>query len=253
MCGESFQKKEPTTGIDAVSRIELVPDVFVLKSRLMELRHGATDPPVADIKIKELPISNDKPEGFVVCHIPESSMKPHRSEFAERRFYLRIGDSSGECNVSLLRQLFYPKKNLRIEAVIKSIQQPNGLRLQLTPVPTNINHICSAVEIGFRNIGEISIDEVQAKIECKGFSLFSFNRNKTRGEYDVESLPVIVSFGSVIHPTIRVSKYILLASSSPQPSTNFDIKVYARDMLPRKATLPFVNNENDSASAECLP
>jgi len=108
----------------AVNGLELVPDVFAFKSRLMELRHEACDPPVANIEIVELPISNSSNEGFVVCHIPESPNKPHRSEFSDRHFYLRMGDSSRECNVSILRQLFYPKKNVQIEAVVKSIQRP---------------------------------------------------------------------------------------------------------------------------------
>ena len=95
-------KKDKISGIDAVSSVEYVPDVFALKSRLMELRHGAADPPIADISIKEIPISSGSSEGFVVCFIPESNMKPHRSEFAEKRFYLRMGDSSRECSVSLI-------------------------------------------------------------------------------------------------------------------------------------------------------
>lgn len=247
-----ISRKDLATGIDAVSGIELVPDVFALKSRLMELRLGANDPPVANIRIEELPISKGKPEGFVVCHIPESSMKPHRSEFADRRFYLRIGDSSGECNVSILRQLFYPKKNVRIEARVKSIQRPDVV-LQVSRLPPGINHIRYAVEIGLRNIGEISIDEVQARIECKGFLLYSYKWNKYAKEFDVEKLPAVVSFGSVIHPTISNSLNIALVSATPQSPGDFEIKVFARDMLPRKVTLQFVEKEGDSISNECLP
>ena len=39
-----ISKKDNNSGIDAVSSVEYVPDVFALKSELMELRHGAVDP-----------------------------------------------------------------------------------------------------------------------------------------------------------------------------------------------------------------
>src|SRR5882724_7565496 len=68
-------KKDLVTGIDAVDAVESVPDVFALKSRLMELRHEAVDPPVSNVEIKELPFSDNSSEGFVVCLIPESSLK----------------------------------------------------------------------------------------------------------------------------------------------------------------------------------
>jgi predicted HTH transcriptional regulator len=247
-----ISKKDPATGIDAVTGLELVPDVFVLKSRLMELRHGACDPPVSNIKIEGLPISKDKPEGFVVCHIPESSMKPHRSEFAERRFYLRIGDSSRDCNVSLLRQLFYPKRNPRVEATIKSIRRPD-VRLAFTPIDMNRNYARFAFEIGIRNTSEISIDDAQVHVECVGYTLFSFSWNKVLKEHDVEFLPTVVSLGSSIHPKIGQTINILFASESLDEPRDISVRIFARDMTPRKAILPFITKEGESASVEALP
>jgi hypothetical protein len=246
-------KKDQITGIDAVNGIELVPDVCAFKTRLMELRHEACDPPVANIEIKELPVSNSSKEGFVVCHIPESSNKPHRSEFSERHFYLRMGDSSRECNVSILRQLFYPKKNPRIEAVIKRIQPPHNFYVSMLQADVLIGRIYFTAEIGIRNIGEISVDKAQAHIECKGFSLFSYEWNKFSKEFEFEKVPPILPFGSVIHPTIRNSINIVLLSASQQSPIDFEIKVYARDMLPRKVVLRLAEKEGESTSAECLP
>jgi len=246
-------KKDQATGIDAVNGIELVPDVFSFKTRLMELRHEACDPPVANIDIKELPISNSCKEGFVVCHIPESSNKPHRSEFPDKHFFLRMGDSSRECNVSLLRQLFYPKKNPRIEAVIKRIQPPHNFYVYLLQSNIQVGRIFFTAEIGIRNIGEISIDEVQTHIECKGFSLFSYQWNKFSKEFEFEKVPAILPLGSVIHPTIRQSLNIVLVSASQQSPIDFEINVYARDMLPRKAMLRLSENEGEFASVEFIP
>jgi Putative DNA-binding domain len=246
-------KKDQTTGIDAVNGIELVPDVCAFKTRLMELRHEACDPPVANIDIKELPISNTGKEGFVVCHIPESSNKPHRSEFPDKHFFLRMGDSSRECNVSVLRQLFYPKKNPRIEAGVKRIQPPHNFYVSMLQSDILIGRVFFTAEIGIRNIGEISVDKAQAHIECRGFSLFSYQWNKFSKEFEFEKVPTIQPFGSPIHPTIRNSINIVSVSASEQSPIDFEIKVYARDMLPRKVVLRLPEKAGESVFAECLP
>jgi hypothetical protein len=245
-------EKDATTNIDAVQTLDLVADVNALKSRLMELRHQAVDPPIANIEIVGLPLKAGSPEGFVICLIPESGSKPHRSEHADKKFYIRMGDASRECSVSLLRQLFYPKRNPRIEATIKSIRRPN-VRLALTPVAANQNHVRFAFEIGVSNISEISIDDVQTQIKCDGYKLFSFSWNNIQQKYDVEFLPNVISFKTSIHPKISQSMYILLASESLNDPRDITIGVFARDMPPRKAVLPFVTKEGDTASVECLP
>lgn len=221
-------------------------------ARLMELRHGACDPPVANIEIKELPISTNNKEGFVACHVPESSMKPHRSEFTEKHFYLRMGDESRECNVAILRQLFYPKKTARVEATIKSVRRPNQLNLTIARGATMYN-IHSAFEVSIRNIGEISMEDVQAHIECTGYKLLSYQWSNIERKFNFDFLPDIISFKASIHPTIRHAINILFASESAQNTNDIFIRVYAKDMLPRDATLPFPTNEGKSASAECLP
>jgi hypothetical protein len=247
-------KKDSVTGVDAVSDLELVPDVFALKSRLMELRHEAGDPPVSNIEIKELLIPDSSTEGFVVCHIPESSNKPHRSEFSDRRFYLRMGDSSRECNVSILRQLFYPKRNIRIKARIQVVRMPNGLNMRITPGPHNINHIRAAFEIGIHNIGETSVEDVQFWVKCQSYKLFKYQWNNYSKEYDVEFLPEVFSFRSTIHPTVSQSIYVIFAAEATGVANEeIEVRVFAKDMLPRKALLPFLTKEGESASFECLP
>src|SRR5437773_1348889 len=37
-------EKDPATNIDAVQSLDTVPDIYALTTRLMELRHQATDP-----------------------------------------------------------------------------------------------------------------------------------------------------------------------------------------------------------------
>ena len=248
-----ISKKDHVTGIDAVQSVELVPDVFALKSRLMELRHNATDPPIASIDIKELPISTNSSEGFVVCFVPESKSKPHRSEFCEKRFYLRMGDSSKECSVSLLRQLFFPKHYPRLQVEVKALKRPHGLNLYLAPPASGPDHIRMVVEISVRNIGEISVDEVYASFNCDGYKLFTFSYSNVTHNFDAEPLEAVVNFGTVIHPSLRKSVRVALVNKTTRPLSDWKIRVFARDMMPREATLPFVSKEDDSSVAECLP
>lgn len=247
-------KKDTVTGIDAVNGLELVPDVFAFKSHLMELRHEASDPPVSNIEIRELPITSSGKEGFVVCHIPESSNKPHRSEFADRRFYLRMGDSSRECNVSILRQLFYPKKAVRIKALIKLVRMPAGLNMRITPGPHNVNHIRAAFEIGIHNTGETSVEDIQIHLKCQNYKLFRYYWVNSQHDYHVEFLPDIFPFKSTVHPKTSQSLFVLFAAeSSAIIPDEITVKVFAKDMLPRKSSLPFLTKEDESVSVECLP
>jgi hypothetical protein len=127
------------------------------------------------------------------------------------------------------------------------------VRLALTPIARNQNHVRFAFEIGVRNISEISIDDVQVHIECADYKLFSFSWNKIRKDYDVEFLPDVVPFGSSIHPNIGQTTNVLFASESLNAPRDIIVRIFARDMLPRKAKLPFVTKEGESSSVECLP
>jgi hypothetical protein len=246
-------EKDKSTGVDSVDAVELVPDVFKLKSRLMELRHVATDPPVADIQIRELPISSSSPEGFLVCYIPESNVKPHRSEFANKLFYIRMGDASRECSVSLLRQLFYPKRNPRLQVQVKRVQRPRGLVLRRIGSSPEGDHIRGIVEFSITNIGETSVDDVLFRVTCEGYELMTYRYSDITQKYDVEFLAPVVEVGGAIHPKIRRAVNIVLLSEVPKPPADWKIRVYARDMLPRDATLQFVEKDGDSLKVECLP
>ena len=102
-----YAAKDPTTKIDAAKEIQSVQDIGAFTTRLKELQRVLTDPPVPGVEIKSFVTSGN--EGFVVCFIPPSSFKPHRSEAADRRFYVRIQDHSEEVSVTWLRRLFQPE------------------------------------------------------------------------------------------------------------------------------------------------
>ncbi len=100
---------DPTTNISCASALSLVPDPNVLKSRLMELHHQSTDPPVANVEIEPYPDPGAGGAGFVVCLIPESPFRPHRAEhLTNKPYYIRAGDDFVIPSPALLRHLFFP-------------------------------------------------------------------------------------------------------------------------------------------------
>ncbi len=107
-------RKDSVTGIDCASGLSLAPAAFALKSRLLELHTGATDPPVLGVRVEAFTANGTEGEGFVVAFVPESPDRPHRSEHAGRRFYIRAGDDFCVASVSLLRSLFYPHSRCRL-------------------------------------------------------------------------------------------------------------------------------------------
>lgn len=95
---------------DAANEFLLVPDPNALRSRLQELHHQATDPPVPGVELLAIPDPAEGGRGFVVCHVPESDYKPHRAELASKRWLIRVGDSFVDTPVPVLRSLFFPHR-----------------------------------------------------------------------------------------------------------------------------------------------
>jgi hypothetical protein len=109
-------KKDSKTHIDCASAVSLIANPAALKSRLMQLHHQATDPPVLGIEVEQYADSSGS--GFVVCFVPESGFKPHRAEQdGKKQFYLRAGDDFVVMPVAVLRSMFYPQAspNLQVE------------------------------------------------------------------------------------------------------------------------------------------
>lgn len=112
-------RKDQATEIDAACGLSLVKNPFALKSRLNELHHQATEPPVLDVEIEAYSIpGTDK--GFVICFIPESPFRPHRAEHAERQYYIRVGDDFIVPCVSHLRNLFFPQSRCLLVPELKA-------------------------------------------------------------------------------------------------------------------------------------
>jgi len=96
--------------VDQATDLKMVIDPNGLKSRLQQLHHQSTDPPVLGVKIEAFPDPTENGHGFVVCYIPESDYKPHRSEAANKRWVIRAGDSFVDASPPVLRSLFFPQR-----------------------------------------------------------------------------------------------------------------------------------------------
>src|SRR5258706_3165553 len=102
-------RKDKTTGIDAASGPSLAKNPSQLRSRLAELHHTATDPPVLGVELREFPDQVAAGHGYVVCLVPESAVKPHRAEnVTTKPYYIPAGDSFLPPSTSLLRHLIFP-------------------------------------------------------------------------------------------------------------------------------------------------
>jgi hypothetical protein len=103
-------RKPPGGTVDQASGFNLVVDPNGLKSRLQQLHHQATDPPIPGVRVEAIPDPAEGGRGFVVCYVPESDYKPHRSEAAGKRWVMRVGDSFVDVPPAVLRSLFFPQR-----------------------------------------------------------------------------------------------------------------------------------------------
>ncbi len=90
---------------DIPENLALVDNPAKLVGLLTTHLRDAVDPPV--LGVKSCIVSRDGKEGFVVCYIPSSDLKPHRAEVQEI-FYIRAGHQHVAASPTLLRQLFFP-------------------------------------------------------------------------------------------------------------------------------------------------
>ncbi len=109
--------KDPKSKVDAAHALALAPDVNALTTRLKELLPAATAPPVMGVEI--LPVPAPGPDGFVVCYVPRSRNRPHRSEAVSKRFFIRIQDHSDDVPYPWLKTMFSPDHSPLLEARVE--------------------------------------------------------------------------------------------------------------------------------------
>ena len=70
-------------GVDCAQTIMPHSNAARLRSRLIELAHDATDPPIMGLDFKDILAPDESTAGFVVTYVPQGSDQPYRAELAE--------------------------------------------------------------------------------------------------------------------------------------------------------------------------
>lgn len=105
---------------DRPTKWRLCFNVAETRRRLLDLGRSNCEPPVSHIEIEAIVVDAELEKGVLICHIPESLAKPHKSLHGSKPdFYLRIHDGCYSCPVSLLRSLFLLNAEPRLEMELK--------------------------------------------------------------------------------------------------------------------------------------
>jgi hypothetical protein len=127
-------------------KLDLAQDCHSFADMLKTLVNDATDPYVAGVEVTAISQNAGAPEGIVLCYIPESGFGPHQALWGERTYWIRTQDSNLICPQPLLRNMFYPRLQARLEPVVK-----------LT-VSTDRGGFGLFFEIRIRNVGPATAD-----------------------------------------------------------------------------------------------
>lgn len=83
--------RKNASGIDCAYGKKEIKPLSLFVSRLNELTGEGVYPPVAGVRHRPVPLSDDA--GFAVTIVPESDSGPHMAKLGEDRYYKRSGDS----------------------------------------------------------------------------------------------------------------------------------------------------------------
>ncbi|MFZ1755084.1 MAG: ATP-binding protein [Caldilineaceae bacterium] len=171
--GVDARKTKPRD-IDAASGLRLITDPQSFESRLRDWVRDATNPPVMGIEYASF--VGPENSGFVVCLIPESSYKPHRAEFADKRYYYRAGDDFLIVEPSLLRVLFYPQSSARfkLEATLRYDLKPPDLAAAFRESPNHLSYTrlvngksTLSLNVRMQNVGTATAKDVYVSVHFR--------------------------------------------------------------------------------------
>lgn len=150
----------------------LTTDAAKLADRLSELQNNAVDPPIVGVELCAVTRPSAK-EGFVVCLIPDSSHLPHRALWAEREYYMRVGDSNLSVPTAILRRMFYPQSTPclipKVKARLTIAKREPGAATSFLHVRDDLYHL--ELSTSLHNCGTASASgvcvEMTADVGCK--------------------------------------------------------------------------------------
>jgi len=230
-------------GIKAPNRIaeglSLAHDAQKLAERLIQWAADALDPPLRGIRVEAITKLVSTKEGFVVCLVPESPLKPHRSRWAGNEFYLRLQDGCKPLPMSLLRSLFHP--NLAPRLVTHY-----GIEVS----STNMDRVSVCVSVSIENTSSSTADEVFVEAIPQSVLNSRFEVHPERGcgwspapnseRQFIGTEPLhpgqMVKFG-------RMQGHWAANTPPNESSIRVAARIYARNMQPHYASVEFTSDE----------
>lgn len=225
--------------VDQATEFKLVIDPNGLKSRLQQLHHQSTDPPVLGVEIEAFPDPTVNGQGFVVCYIPESDYKPHRSETANKRWVIRAGDSFVDASPPVLRSLFFPQRRSYIFLRC-------GVKTEFSEVAGRKIETISSFEFRLYNEGPATAENLLLQFRpIQGVS-FTAPQNWKNGHTVTGwrlRYPEPVHPGDMIqicNATVRFPIRVERGQAEIQPpEMEFVVQIFATDQLPQECRLLF--------------
>jgi len=163
-------------------KLSLAPDCELLAELLRSLVNDATDPYVAGVQVEAIKESTDAKAGFVICYIPASTSAPHQAQWGERTYFIRTQDSNLPCPQPLLRHMFYPRVQARLEPIVtmRATSQPGGsivVRLEVRIMslgPATADVAIVSVEPGNLGSAVVRADGIQWEMIGQNFWKFRY-------------------------------------------------------------------------------
>jgi hypothetical protein len=235
-------RKNAGSTVDAAVGLNPVVDPNGFRSRLQQLLHQATDPPVPGVLIdafSDTLQSSTAPVGFVVCFVPESDYKPHRTETGGKRWVMRIGDSFIDIPPPVLRSLFFPQRNSYIFL--------RAARVGEAAFPPGVPRVATArFQVRAYNEGPATADNAMFLLKMlhnwEARPLTRCAHGRTRTGYSFQPVDPFHPGQMLELCEITVPFQIRSYSSADDPvdyfdDVQFDFQIYASDQMPKRVTI----------------
>lgn len=210
--------KDSKTEVDAATKIELVPNMDVLKTDLLKHSAYATDPPLSEIDIRCIPATLGAPDGFVVCYVPEGKHKPYQQIKPHKRIYYRINADSVEADMPILRQLFAPQRATKAQVEIIYSKEVRA------------NSTVAVFELLLTNVGVTSITECAVGIDAHTLA-YEF------GNHTFES-PRVTPTQETLHPGMHLH-WSFAVNDVRRHKMPFTISLYQEDQAMKSNSYEF--------------
>lgn len=238
-------RKTGDPAVDQVQAPSLIASPDAVASRLMELHHQSTEPPVLGIEVKAFRDPADASKGIVVCFIPESSFKPHRAEHAQQHYYIRAGDDFVQPSVSLLRSLFVPSSTALLMPSVRAEIHPSQPSNHLATQIRFLAHV--------KNTGLVSIEG--ALVTLHGNYHGEFWMPQGWRKHDTAMSRISFESPRAIHPGEVMQVFTFVPSISiRQPAQQnysfpnhyeqcFELRIFSHNQAPIVAKMRFAENQ----------